>query len=338
MKLDRETEALLYWASSATATPLWHLTPEAAREEYRRTLSKTEIKPPAIGEVGDLAVPGPAGPMRLRKYLPAERGREAEAAILFMHGGGCVIGDIETHDVFCRTLCHDTRASVFSLDYRLAPEHPFPAAVEDTVAALTWLSREAAGMSLDPERIAVAGDSAGAGLAAVALHETKGRLVAPVRAQALIYPALDLRGRLPSRKDLADQFPIPHEIIEWFFDHYFGIAWPLADPRAIPSLYEDYTGLPPALIITAGHDPLRDEGAEYAETLAASGVPVEYACREGTIHGFMSMGRVLRSAHGWARQRLAAWLVERLHAMPKQGHNPNPSQPIKPDHLTMRAR
>jgi acetyl esterase len=140
LKLDRETEALLYWASSATATPLWHLSPDAAREEYRRTLSKTEIKPPAIGEVADLAVPGPAGKMRLRKYLPAERGREAEAAILFMHGGGCVIGDIETHDVFCRTLCHDTRASVFSLDYRLAPEHPFPAAVEDTVAALTWLS------------------------------------------------------------------------------------------------------------------------------------------------------------------------------------------------------
>ncbi|MGH6803905.1 MAG: alpha/beta hydrolase fold domain-containing protein [Methyloceanibacter sp.] len=225
MKLDRETEALLYWASSATATPLWHLSPEAAREEYRRTLAKTEIAPPAIGEVGDLAVPGPAGPMRLRKYLPANPGREAEAAILFMHGGGCVLGDIETHDVFCRTLCHDTRATVFSLDYRLAPEHPFPAAVEDTVAALTWLSREAAGLGLDPERIAVAGDSAGAGLAAVALHETKGRLVAPARAQALIYPALDLRGRLPSRKDLADHFPIPHDMIEWFFDHYFGIAW-----------------------------------------------------------------------------------------------------------------
>jgi acetyl esterase len=162
--------------------------------------------------------------------------------------------------------------------------------------------------------LAVAGDSAGGGLAAVALHETKGRLAAPVRAQALIYPALDLRGRLPSRKDLAHHFPIPHDMIEWFFDHYFGIAWPFADPRAIPSLYKDYTGLPPALIITAGHDPLRDEGAEYAETLAASGVPVEYECREGTIHGFMNMGRVLRSAHGWARQRLAAWLVERLHA------------------------
>jgi acetyl esterase len=313
LKLDRETEALLYWASTATATPLWSLSPDAARDEYRRTLAKTEIRPPEIGHVSDLAVPGPAGPMRLRKYVPADPGRQAQAAILFVHGGGCVLGDLETHDVMCRTLCHDTRALVFSLDYRLAPEHPFPAAVDDTVAALTWLSHEAASLDLDPKRIAVVGDSAGGGLAAVALHETKGRLASPVRAQALIYPALDLRGRLPSRQKLAHHFPIPREMIDWFFDHYFGLAWPFTDPRAIPSLYEDYTGLPPALIITAGHDPLRDEGAEYAETLAAAGVPIEYECCEGTIHGFMNMGRVLRTAHGRARKRIAAWLAERLH-------------------------
>jgi acetyl esterase/lipase len=284
LKLDRETEALLHWASSLTATPLWSLAPDAARDEYRRTLAKTEIAPPEIRQATDLAVPGHAGPMHLRKYVPADAGSAAEAAILFMHGGGCVLGDIETHDVLCRTLCHDTRATVFSLDYRL-----------------------------DPERIAVAGDSAGGGLAAVALHETKGRLAAPVRAQALIYPALDLRGRLPSRKELAHQFPIPRDMIHWFFGHYFGLAWPLTDPRAIPALYKDYTGLPPALIVTAGHDPLRDEGAEYAERLAAAGVPVEYECCEGTIHGFMNMGRVLRSAHGRARRRITAWLAEYLH-------------------------
>lgn len=313
MKLDRETEALLYWTSSATATPLWTLSPEAARAEYRRTHGKTEIAPPPIGEAIDLTVAGPAGPMRLRRYTPLDPGREAEAAILFMHGGGCVLGDIGTHDIFCRALCHDTRASVFSLDYRLAPEHPFPAAVEDTVAALHWLSREAAGMGLDPERIAIAGDSAGGGLAAVALHETKGALAARVRAQALIYPALDLRGRLPSRKELARQFPIPSDMIGWFFDHYFGTAWPFTDPRASPSLYADYTGLPPALIMTAGHDPLRDEGAEYSAALKAAGVPVDYVCFEGTIHGFMTMGRVLRGVHGKARKCLASWLAARLN-------------------------
>ena len=314
MKLDRETEALLYWASAATATPLYHLTPEAARDEYRRTLSKTEIVPPPIGDATDFAVPGESTPLRLRKYLPAEPGGAAEAAILFVHGGGCVIGDLETHDVLCRTLCHDTGATVLSLNYRLAPEHPFPAAVEDTVAALLWLSHDADAHGLDPARIAVAGDSAGGGLAAVALHETKGRLAWPVRGQALIYPALDLRGRLPSRKELADQFPIPRDMIDWFFNHYFGLAWPLADPRAIPALYEDYTGLPPALILTAGHDPLRDEAVEYAGMLAVAGVPVDYECCQGTIHGFMNMGRVLRAAHGHARRRLAEWLNQRLRA------------------------
>jgi acetyl esterase len=314
LKLDRETEALLYWASSSTATPLWTLSPETARDDYRRGLAKTEIPPPEIGATHELMAPGPAGEMRLRRYVPAKPDSEAEAAILFMHGGGCVIGDLETHDIFCRALCHDTGATVLSLDYRLAPEHPFPAAVEDTVAALRWLSHGSPSLGIDPRRIAVAGDSAGAGLAAVALHETKGQLAAPIRAQALIYPALDLRGRLPSRKQLADQFPIPREMIEWFFNHYFGTAWPIADPRAIPALYQDYTGLPPALIITAGFDPLRDEGADYAETLRAAGITVEYQCYEGTIHGFMNMGRVLRGAHDRARKRLAAWLSERLHS------------------------
>ena len=311
-KLDRETEALLYWASSSTSSPLWHLSPGAARNDYRRGLAKTVIVPPEVGETSDFDVSSDAGALRLRKYIPADPNIDAEAVILFVHGGGCVIGDLATHDVFCRALCHDTRATVLSLDYRLAPEHPFPAAVEDTVAALEWLSHEARALGLDPARIAVAGDSAGGGLAAVALHETKGKLAAPVRGQALIYPALDLRGRLPSRKELADQFPIPRDMIDWFFDHYFGNAWPFTDPRAIPSLYEDYTGLPPALVITAGYDPLRDEGAEYAETLAAAGVPVDYECCEGTIHGFMNMGRVLRRAHGKTRRRIASWLAERL--------------------------
>jgi acetyl esterase len=315
LKLDRETEALIYWSSSSTATPLWQLSPEDARGEYRRTLSKTEILPPAVGAATDMDAPGPAGPMRLRRYVPAEPGPKSEAAILFMHGGGCVIGDLETHDIFCRALCHDTGATVFALDYRLAPEHPFPAAVEDSVAALTWLAREAASLGIDPERIAVVGDSAGGGLAAVALHETKGSLHAPVRGQVLIYPALDLRGRLPSRTTLARHFPIPRDMIDWFFNHYFGTAWPFTDPRAIPALYEDYTGLPPALIVTAGHDPLRDEGAEYAQALRSAGVPVAYECYEGTIHGFMNMGRVLRSAHGKARKHLTSWLAGRLHGV-----------------------
>ena len=313
MPLDRETEALLHWASSAPATPLWCLSPEEARNEYRRMLLKTEIAAPVIGEMSDLAVPGPNGPMRLRRYSPAKAGGTG-GAILFIHGGGCVIGDIESHDVFCRTLCHDTAATVFSLEYRLAPEHQFPAAVEDSVAALEWLSQEATALGLDQERIAIAGDSAGGGLVAARRTARDQRQVGRAGAGA----GADLSGaRSPRPPPVAEgpRRPLspPQDMIQWFFGHYFGLAWPIADPRAIPALYDDYTGLPPALIVTAGHDPLRDEGAEYADTLAAAGVPVDYECCEGTIHGFMNMGRVLRKAHGHTRRRLAAWLRAKLY-------------------------
>ena len=162
---------------------------------------------------------------------------------------------------YCAARCATTRAprcSRSTIGWRLSTRSP--PRWRTRVAALAWLSHEAEALGLDPGRIAIAGDSAGGGLAAVALHETKDRLAAPVRAQALIYPALDLRGRLPSRKELADHFPIPQDMIQWFFGHYFGLAWPMADPRAIPSLYEDYTGLPPALIVTAGHDPVARRG------------------------------------------------------------------------------
>ncbi|MHA1518351.1 MAG: alpha/beta hydrolase [Alphaproteobacteria bacterium] len=307
MTLDRETDALLFWVYSSNTKPLWQLDCERARAEYRRSLAKTDVEPPEIAATHDLMVPGFAHQIRVRKYDPL---RTAGASILFFHGGGGVLGDIETHDTLCRTLCHDSEATVFSVEYRLAPEHPFPAAVHDGVAALQWLSRAARDMSLDPARIAVAGDSAGGALAAVALHETKGRLEAPAAAQLLIYPALDLRARAPSRKELAEQFPIPERMLHWFFDHYFGPAWPIADPRAIPALYEDYSGLPPTLMITAGYDPFRDEGAEYAERLAAAGVPVEYVCYKGTVHGFMNMGRLLRVAHGTTRERIKSWLLE----------------------------
>lgn len=309
MKLDRETEALLYWVSSSTTKPLWQMDHKSAREVYRRSISKTDVGPILIGAVRDFVISGAAGSIPLREYVAP---KPSGAAILFFHGGGGVLGDIGTHDTLCRALCVDTGAHVFSVDYRLAPEHPFPAAVNDGVAALEWLTAAARDLGIDPARIAVAGDSAGGSLAAVALHETKGRLVAPVAAQLLIYPALDLRAKQPSRKDLVDQFPIPEDMLYWFFNHYFGTAWPIADPRAIPALYEDDSGLPPTLILTAGFDPFRDEGVEHAERLAAAGVPVEYVCYEGTVHGFMNMGRMLRAAYQSMRQRMSIWLKEQL--------------------------
>ncbi|MGE0629869.1 MAG: alpha/beta hydrolase [Hyphomicrobiaceae bacterium] len=315
VKLDRETDALLSWVASRKATPMPALSLQAARQEYRRTLSKTEIDPPGIGPVLEHVVGGPGGALPLRIYNPIDRCDRAPG-LLFIHGGGCVVGDLDTHDTFCRTLCADVGAVVVAVDYRLAPEHPFPAAVEDGMAALSWLSLNAGSLGIDRERIAIAGDSAGGGIAAVSVHETRGRLAAPLKAQVLIYPALDLKARLPSRRTFSEIFPIPADLIDWFHNQYFGEAWPRTDPRAFPLLYPDYGDLPPALIVTAGHDPLLDEAIEYADVLAAGGTDVDYWCAEGTIHGFMNMGRVLRTAYRSGRARIAQYLTERLRPLP----------------------
>ena len=311
--LDRETEALLNWVSSSPSGSVSKFELAAMRAEYKRTLAKTEVEAPPIGPVVDRTIEGPGGALVLRIYSPEDTGSgAARAGILFMHGGGCVVGDLETHDTLCRALCSDVGAVVVSVDYRLAPEHPFPAAVEDTVAALQWLSANAVEIGVDPARLAVAGDSAGAGLAAVAVHECKGKLIAPVRAQALIYPALDLKARLPSRRQFANVFPLPADMIEWFHMQYFGLAWPRTDPRALPLLYEDYSGLPAALVLTAGADPLCDEGDEYADILETAGVSVSRVRCEGTIHGFMNMGRILRTAYAKGRREIVDFLVDRM--------------------------
>lgn len=316
MPLDRETEALLHWISTNDVTRVSSLSPEAARQQYRENTLNTDIVAPPIGETMDFSIEGPLGPIPIRRYEPESLagagGGSAKPGILFLHGGGCVIGDLETHDTLCRTICHDSGAVLFSVDYRLAPEHLFPAAVDDGVAALQWLSDNAAEQGIDPTRIAIAGDSAGGGIAAVGLHECHDKLRHSVKAQVLIYPVLDLRARLPSRKLFADTFPIPEDVILWFFNHYFGTAWPCTDPRAIPLLYPKFDHLPPTLIITAGYDPLRDEAAEYADILSKANVPVIYECCEGTVHGFMTMGKLLRDAHSRSRLKIADFLTEHL--------------------------
>ncbi len=322
MRMDRETEALLYWVSKSKSRSLSALTPEAARNEYRRTLAKTDMDPAPVSSVFDFNIPSSGGELMLRGYIPSSGNISAKRmqkcpyrcypGVLFFHGGGCVLGDLNTHDVLCRTLCNDAQAIVVSVDYRLAPEHRFPAAVEDAVASLKWLSLNAEDLGIDPERIAIAGDSAGGGLAAVAVHECKNDVNLSLRAQVLIYPALDLRARLPSCQMFADVFPIPTDLITWFHNHYFGSAWPCDDPRAMPLLYGDYERLPSTLIIAAGIDSLRDEAAEYAEKLIAAGVPVEYICEEGTVHGFMNMARILRQAYHRSRSKISDFLIERL--------------------------
>jgi acetyl esterase len=216
--------------------------------------------------------------------------------LVFMHGGGWTIGDLDTHDVACREICNRAFCAVVAVDYRLAPEHPFPAAVEDTVAAVRWVAGHASHLALDPKRIAVGGDSAGGNLAAVAaliLRDAGGPALA---LQLLIYPATDFRCNTPSHAQNGSGYLLTREAIDYFSNSYLGAAGQGNDWRASPALAPSFRGLPPAFVLTAGYDPLRDEGAQYAQLLRDAGVAVEYVCFERQIHGFITMSKLIDDA------------------------------------------
>ncbi len=234
--------------------------------------------------------------------------------LAYFHGGGFVIGDLDTHDTICRVLCRASGAMVFSVDYRLAPEHRFPAAVEDALAAVAWLEGHAGEIGGDPTRLAVGGDSAGGTLAAVAAQDARGRKSTAIKAQLLFYPVTDIGGDYPSREEQATMVPIPRETLAWFWDLYFGAD--VGDeerlkPWASPIRAASLAGLPPAFVLTAGLDPLRDEGHAYARRLAAENVETCYVSAMGTIHGFLRMGRLIPATHD-ALAAAAAFLARRV--------------------------
>ena len=227
-------------------------------------------------------------------------------SLVFFHGGGWVIGDLDTHDVVCRTLANEGQLIVIAVDYRLAPEHKFPAAVDDAIAATEWIADNAGSLGIDPARLMVGGDSAGGNLAAVvSLHA---REAGPkIAGQVLIYPATDFRMSHPSHSEPETSCLLTHSVIRWFRDHYLNNLSDGEDWRASPSRVESLEGLPPAYVLTAGADPLRDEGDEFAERLRKAGVPVEHKTYPGQFHGFITMGKLLPKA-GVALADIAAWL------------------------------
>ena len=210
--------------------------------------------------------------------------------LVYFHGGGWVIGDLETHDPICRWLSVRAQCAVIAVDYRMGPEQKFPAAVDDCLAATEWVMSTGNLANVDPKRVAVGGDSAGGNLAAVVAHERRNLNKAPLIYQLLIYPATDLTRAEESQSELAEGYRLTGILMDWFIDHYLGKAQDRRDPKASPLFYENFSNLPPALIITAGFDPLRDEGLRYKEKLIAAGVDAKYLCYDGMIHGFMSMG------------------------------------------------
>ena len=311
--LDPQARALIDLMIERGVPPTHTLTPAEARRLYRERRGFTQPEPPAVGAVRELSVAGGAGPIAARLYTPAAAASSPAPVLAYFHGGGWTIGDLDTHDVLCRQLCLASGAAVLSVDYRLGPEQRFPAAFDDCLAATRWLQREGAALGVDARRLAIGGDSAGGNLAAaVAIALRDGGDVAPAF-QLLIYPATDMRALAPSHTVNGQGYMLTADSIAYYRGHYLTDPAYWADWRASPLLAADLSRLPPALVLTAGYDPLRDEGRQYADALSAAGNRVQYVCFERQIHGFITMGRLLDEANtavdlcaGMLRRALAA--------------------------------
>jgi acetyl esterase len=295
--LDPQAKSYLDLLSSLGAPPMHALQPTQARVAYKKARAVAQPEPPQVARVEALQATGPAGAIPLRSYRPMGSAEgESLPVLVFFHGGGWTIGDLDTHDVACREICNRAHCAVIAVDYRLAPEHRFPAAVDDAIAATRWVASNARALSLDGARIAVGGDSAGGNLAAVtalALRDSGGPALV---LQLLIYPATDFRANSPSHAQNGSGYLLTREAIDYFTNNYLNGAHDVSNWRASPALAQSFSGLPRAFVLTAEYDPLRDEGAQYAQSLREAGVPVEYVSFPGQIHGFITMSKVIDAA------------------------------------------
>lgn len=311
--LHPQAQALLRLIAERGLPPTHTLTPAQARDYYLQRRALTQPPAPEVAAVRNLEARGPDGPIPLRSYRPLGSAPSDRLPVLvYYHGGGWVIGDLETHDVLCRELANHAGCAVVSVDYRLAPEHRFPAAVDDAIAATRWVRQEAAALKVDPDRIAVGGDSAGGNLAAVVALAARDAGDLPLAFQLLIYPVTDQRRDWPSHTANAQGYLLTRDSIDYYHDHYLRDASHDLDWRASPLLHADHAGLPPAFVLTAGFDPLRDEGVAYAQKLTEAGSPATLVSFERQIHGFALMGRVLDEANV-AVQLCAQQLRSALH-------------------------
>jgi acetyl esterase len=288
MPLHPQAQAFIDSVNAMPQTPLSELTPEGARQ--RRGDS-----PPGepVAAVTDFDIPGgDAQPVRARAYMPRDAGAGPLALVLFLHGGGWVTCDLDTHDATCRALANACGCKVVALDYRLAPEHKFPAALHDCDAALRWLAAHADDLGIDAQRIAVAGDSAGGNLAAALTLMARDRGGPAIALQLLVYPVTNHAFDTPSYRDYAEGHLLTRDGMRWNWNHYLPDAASGQDPLASPLLAPDLRGLPPALVITAERDPLRDESEAYAQRLADAGVPMALKRYDGMLHAFFTMGEL----------------------------------------------
>jgi acetyl esterase len=283
---------LLDGLAQAGGPPLHEMSPAEAREVFRGLIAFDQ--PEEVTRVDDRLIPADGTDVPVRVYTPADAVGGNAPLLIWIHGGGWVIGDLDTHDVQCRQITAEGGITVVAVDYRLAPEHKFPAAVDDAWAATRWVVAHAGELGVDPRRIAVSGDSAGGNLAAVvALLARDAGNTPAIALQVLVYPVTDLAGESKSYGDFSDGYLLTRDSMRWFKNHYLKSSSDTDDWRASPLRAPSLAGLPPALVITAGFDPLRDEGAAYATRMTEAGGRVDYVCYGGMIHGFMPMGRLI---------------------------------------------
>jgi len=291
-RLHPEARALLEMMDAQDAPPLETQDPVEARSARLEPMKMLGGEPDALGRVENLFAPGPAGDVPLRLYATEHGG--IRPALVYFHGGGFVFGNLDTHDAVCRALAKESGAVVIAVDYRLAPEHKFPAAVDDSYAATVWVAANAQRLGIDAQRIAVGGDSAGGNLATVVAMRCRDAGGPALAAQLLIYPVTDVSSfETGSHRELGEGYFLTRAGMEWFTGHYLASADQKRHPEASPLLAPNLSGLPPALVITAEFDPLRDEGEAYAQRLQQAGVPVTVSRYPGMIHAFVSMRGVL---------------------------------------------
>ena len=289
--LDANIERLLRKLSAVSAAAR-ELT-VAERRSGLEQLMALGAEPPPVQRVEMRTLEGAAGPLQARVYTPQRAAEAPLPGLLYFHGGGLVAGSLQSHDAVCRALTSATGCRLVSVGYRLAPEHPFPAAIEDSLAALTWMSEHAGELGVDPQRIGVAGDSAGATLAATLCQINRRTARACIALQLLLCPILDVDARSASRRQFARGYLLDQTVLDHDLKHYLRPGDDPADPRISPLRCPDLSGLPPACIHTAECDPMRDEGAAYARRLEGAGVRVSYRCHSGMIHLFYGLGALV---------------------------------------------
>jgi acetyl esterase len=307
--LDPDAAAVFKAFQEAGRPPYETVSPAEARELYLKGRVVSNPEPPPLKSVQPLAIPAPHGSIPARVYTPLKLRQTNGLApcLVFFHGGGWTIGDLDSHDVVCRKLADEGQLIVISVDYRLAPEHKFPAAVDDAIASTKWIADNARQLGIDAARLMVGGDSAGGNLAAVVAIAARDGNGPAIAGQVLVYPATDFALTHPSHGEPETSLLLTHSVIRWFRDNYLNGAADVHDWRASPARAKTLVGLPPAYVLTAGGDALRDEGEEYAQRLKEAGVPVAYRTFPGQFHGFFTMGKLLQQANVAATE-IGAWL------------------------------